>query len=98
MCTGNFYCDEISTQAVLTIAEYLDIQPQLVDEVIHSFTAYEMPWDIVAEQNLYPKHPQKLIVNYWQEDSFGSLTVTLVSNQKEINPLLHFLSHVRHEL
>ncbi len=59
MCTGNFYCDEISTQAVLTIAEYLDIQPQLVDEVIHSFTAYEMPWDIVAEQNLYPKHPQK---------------------------------------
>ena len=58
MCTGNFYCDEISTQAVLAIATYLAITPKLVDEATHVFRAYEMPWDVVSEQRLDSSNPQ----------------------------------------
>lgn len=58
MCTGNVYCDEISTQAVLAIAEYLNIQPRLVDEAVHIFEAGTSWRELVAEQNTISEHPQ----------------------------------------
>lgn len=61
MCTGNVYCDQISTSAVEIIALYLNVLPEVIENIAHDFvhSDNEYYWhELVAEQNFDPTHPQ----------------------------------------
>lgn len=60
MCTGNVYCDQISAEAVSSIAAKLNIIPELIEESAFIFE-HEVNWhEIVATQNENPSHPQTI--------------------------------------
>lgn len=68
MCTGNFYCSEITPAAVTAIAQYLGILPELIEEAAHVYQAYETPEVIIREEQLYPKHPQNIYRFFLEND------------------------------